>query len=39
MRHEGIYKALSDKGNPGLATVAKIAGAIGLCITVAAAQT
>jgi probable addiction module antidote protein len=38
MSREGIYKALSDGGNPSFATVAKIAGALGLRITFAAAQ-
>jgi probable addiction module antidote protein len=38
MSREGIYKALSDEGNPSFATVAKIAGALGLRITFAAAQ-
>ena len=33
MSREGIYKALSDEGNPSFATVAKIAGALGLRIT------
>jgi len=33
MSREGIYKALSEDGNPSFATVAKIAGALGLRIT------
>lgn len=33
MSREGIYKALSDEGNPSFATVAKIAAALGLRIT------
>jgi len=33
MSREGIYKALSDEGNPSFATVSKIAGALGLRIT------
>jgi probable addiction module antidote protein len=33
MSREGIYKALSEEGNPSFATVAKIAGALGLRIT------
>lgn len=32
MSREGIYKALSDDGNPSFATVAKIAQALGLRI-------
>jgi len=32
MSREGIYKALSDDGNPSFATVAKIAHALGLRI-------
>jgi probable addiction module antidote protein len=32
MSREGIYKALSDEGNPSFATIAKIAGALGLRI-------
>jgi probable addiction module antidote protein len=38
MSREGIYKALSEEGNPSFATVAKIAGALGLRITFAAAH-
>jgi probable addiction module antidote protein len=38
MSREGIYKALSEDGNPSFATVAKIAGALGLRITFAAAH-
>jgi len=38
MSREGIYKALSEEGNPSFATVAKIAGALGLRITFEAAQ-
>ena len=38
MSREGIYKALSDEGNPSFATVAKIAGALGLRITFEAAR-
>lgn len=34
MSREGIYKALSGDGNPSLATVAKIASALGLRITI-----
>jgi probable addiction module antidote protein len=37
MSREGIYKALSEEGNPSFATVAKIAGALGLRIRFAAA--
>lgn len=38
LSREGIYKALSNDGNPSFATVAKIAGALGLRITFAAAH-
>ncbi len=38
MSREGIYKALSDEGNPSFATIAKIASALGLRITFAAAH-
>jgi probable addiction module antidote protein len=38
MSREGIYKALSEDGNPSFATVAKIAGALGLRITFSAAH-
>ena len=38
MSREGIYKALSDEGNPSFATVAKIAGALGLRITFEASR-
>jgi probable addiction module antidote protein len=38
MSREGLYKALSEDGNPSFATVAKIAGALGLRITFAAAH-
>jgi probable addiction module antidote protein len=33
----GLYKALSDNGNPSYATVSKVAHALGLKITIAAA--
>ena len=35
---EGLYKALSDDGNPTFATVTKVAKALGLQITVQAAR-
>ncbi len=35
---EGLYKALSDDGNPTFATVTKVAKALGLQITVQAAH-
>jgi len=38
MSREGLYKALSEDGNPSFATVAKIAGALGLRITFAVAH-
>lgn len=38
MSREGLYKALSGEGNPSFATVAKIAGALGLRITFEAAR-
>lgn len=38
MSREGIYKALSEEGNPSFATVAKIAAALGLRITFTAAH-
>lgn len=34
LSREGLYKALSPEGNPGFATIAKIAKALGLKITV-----
>ncbi|TAJ93633.1 MAG: putative addiction module antidote protein [Gammaproteobacteria bacterium] len=34
LTREGIYKALSDEGNPTFATVAKIAKALGFKLTV-----
>lgn len=37
MSRMGLYKALSGKGNPSFATVSKVAHALGLKITVAAA--
>lgn len=37
MTRMGLYKALSGKGNPSFATVAKVAHALGLKITVATA--
>ena len=33
MSREGVYKALSEHGNPSFATVAKLARALGLRIT------
>ena len=33
MSREGVYKALSEDGNPSFATVAKLARALGLRIT------
>ncbi len=39
MSREGIYKALSGEGNPSFATVAKIARALGLRISITAAAT
>ena len=39
MSREGIYKALSEDGNPSFATVAKIARALGLRIAVAPERT
>ncbi len=36
MTRMGLYKALSGQGNPSFATVAKVAHALGLKITVAA---
>jgi probable addiction module antidote protein len=38
MSREGIYKALSDDGNPSFATVARIARALGLRIAFEPAQ-
>ena len=38
MSREGIYKALSEEGNPSFATVAKIAAALGLRITFSPAR-
>ncbi len=38
MSREGIYKALSDEGNPSFATVAKIVSALGFRITFEAAH-
>ena len=38
MTREGLYKALSPDGNPTFATVAKVAKALGLQITVQAAH-
>jgi probable addiction module antidote protein len=38
LTREGIYKALSTEGNPTFATVAKVAKALGLQITVQAAH-
>lgn len=37
MSRMGLYKALSGQGNPSFATVSKVAHALGLKITVAAA--
>ncbi|MGB4857901.1 MAG: addiction module antidote protein [Dokdonella sp.] len=37
MTRMGLYKALSGQGNPSFATVSKVAHALGLKITVAAA--
>jgi probable addiction module antidote protein len=34
LTREGIYKALSEEGNPSFATVAKIAKALGFILTV-----
>lgn len=39
MSREGIYKALSDDGNPSFATVAKIARALGLRVAIEPMQT
>jgi len=38
LTREGIYKAFSTEGNPTFATVSKVAKALGLQITVQAAQ-
>lgn len=38
MSREGIYKALSGEGNPSLATVARIANALDLRITIEPAR-
>ena len=38
LTREGLYKALSPEGNPTFSTVAKIAKALGLQITVQAAR-
>ena len=35
---EGLYKALSDKGNPSFSTVMKVAGALGLRINFTASR-
>lgn len=32
MSREGLYKALSEEGNPSFATIVKVAGALGLRI-------
>ena len=34
LTREGLYKALSDDGNPSFATVAKVAKALGFTLTV-----
>lgn len=39
MSREGIYKALSEDGNPSFATVTKIARALGLRIAIAPDRT
>ena len=38
MTREGLYKALSEEGNPSFATIAKIAHALGLRIAITTAQ-
>ena len=38
MTREGLYKALSEEGNPSFATIAKIAHALGLRIGITTAQ-
>jgi probable addiction module antidote protein len=38
LTREGLYKALSPEGNPSFATVAKVAKALGLQITVQVSQ-
>ena len=34
MTREGLYKALSGKGNPAMATIVKVAGALGFKFTI-----
>jgi len=38
MSREGLYKALSGKGNPSFSTVLKVAGALGLRISFTASR-
>jgi probable addiction module antidote protein len=38
MTREGLYKALSEDGNPGFATIARIAKALGLRVRFEAAE-
>ncbi|WP_072822474.1 addiction module antidote protein [Modicisalibacter ilicicola] len=39
MSREGVYKALSGRGNPSFATIAKLASALGYRITLEQKQT